>query len=93
MKKHLNKIKSKPKNVREQYMWGYIIVFMFIVVGIWVLNLNSRLKKDVLVEKNQDDIKPFDIIKSGYEGVTASVGNIKRDKEERIIDLILVDEE
>lgn len=95
---HINKIKSKPENIRKQYLWLYIIVIMVIVFGIFVLSLKNRYVDKKIVEKTKEDIKPFHLftnsLKNTFSNMTASVGSVKTDpvpevpKNQKMIPLI-----
>ena len=98
MIKHIKRIQSKPAHIREQYLWGYLIIIMVIIGAIWILSLNFRFKSHTALETEQA-IKPFQLfgnaVKNVYQDTTASVGNINTKtetpkNEDKIIPLIPV---
>ena len=81
MKAHINKIKSKGKNVRERYLWSYLIIIMAVITAIWIFSLTYRLGDKKVAVKTSSEIKPFQLFINGlgntFKDLTASVGNLR----------------
>ncbi|MBP9716226.1 MAG: hypothetical protein KBD48_03510 [Candidatus Pacebacteria bacterium] len=97
MKDYIYKLRSKPEEIRKQYMFFFIAIFMTIVGGVWVYSLtNTFFKSSASPEVGlSEDVKPFALfassIKDTYKNVKASaVDPFTKDKEE-IKDVIPVE--
>lgn len=39
----IDEIREKPEGIRRRYMFGYVAVTMFLVLGIWLISLRESL--------------------------------------------------
>lgn len=91
MKDYIYKLRSKPEEIRKQYMFFFIAIFMTIVGGIWIYSLTNTLagKSDNPSVGVSEDVKPFSLfantIKDTYQNIKASASDpFTKDKKEVI---------
>ena len=93
---HIKKVQSKPRHIREQYLWIYLIIIMVVISAIWILSLSFRFKDHTTTQK-KEATKPFQLfgnaVKNVSQNMTASAGSAKIETPKdsgKVIDLIPV---
>ena len=39
----IDQIREKPEYIRRRYVWLFVTIFMFLIIGIWIISLKSSL--------------------------------------------------
>jgi competence protein ComGF len=91
MKEYINRIKSKDRAIRQQYLWTYLILLMIVIGGIWIFSLTYHLSNKKIVEQTKEEIKPLELFvdgfKNSFKDITANVGSIKLNSEKNISEI------
>ncbi len=53
----IDEIREKPEGIRRRYMFGYVAVTMFLVLGIWLISLRESLNSVEKMDADTEHIK------------------------------------